>query len=496
MRDLIAAVDVGTSTVKAALVDRHGRVVARGQAPLPTATPAPGRVEQDPEDWWAATRQALRACAADPARVAALALTGQMQDLVLHDGVRPTRPAILYADHRAAVEHADLLQRLPAEDWLRLTRNEQDASTLAAKIAWVRRHEPDVWRRTRGTLFGAHSWVAWRACGAPACDRTTASTTGLYDFDADRWATAPLDDEAAALLPPLHPTTDVLGRLRADAAADLGLEEGIGVVHTAGDAGTSAIGAGAGPVGRDYAYLGTSGWLARSTGDAPDLLGPPDPALFTLRHPLPGAALEIGPMLSVGACLDWAVGALAMSGLEELEALAAGSGPSGVLLLPYLSGERAPFKDPDARGAFVGLSRETTREDLARAVPEGLAFALRSIADAMGGMDRGDALPVTGGVARSAVCCQVLADVLGRPVRRLDGAEDVGTVGAALLAARGLGWVDHAGEEWAADRGSRDFVPSGASDAYESRYQIFRTLYPALRASFSALSRSRTEEPS
>lgn len=439
-RDVIVAADIGTTGVKVTLVTADGEVVARGSGSYTTGSMISGsHVEQHPEEWWEATVAAVRSVLEDRHRPIALALTGQMQDVVLLRGDDVLRPALLYSDTRAQTEAESIHARLGPGVWERTTANEQDASSIPAKLLWLRLHEPDVVDQADRLLLGAHSYVAWRACGEAVCDPTTASTTGLFDFEAGDWFAAAMEvaETSPALLPGLHEPYETLGALRVEAAAELGCPAGIPVVHGPGDASATSLGAGTGAVGDSFVYLGTSGWVATVTaGERAD----PGTGIFTLRHVEPGQTLKIGAMVSVGANLAWArqelLGDVPWSRVDEL---AAGHGPTGLIYLPYPAGERSPFRDPSARAGFLGIGSDTTQADLIRAVMEGIAYSLRNIERTMTPDAKGT-LVVGGGGCRSDVWCEILAAVLGRPLERIGDLEDVGALGAAVTAARALAW--------------------------------------------------------
>lgn len=449
MTDHLVIIDVGTTAVKAAAVDRNLRVLREASAPVETSRNG-DLVEQDPDQWWASAVDAVRALtdlrpdpvARDVERLGTavgLAITGQMQDLVLVRDGAPVGPAVLYSDHRATAEHQVLLERVGADRWFELTANEQDASNLAAKLMWLGANQPERLKASAHVLFGAHSFLAYRACGAVVCDPTTASTTGLYDPTAQGWAEDVLTviGDLPTGFPTLHSPLETCGQLERSSAEELGLRAGIPVFHSAGDAGTTTVGAGIGEDGGRYAYLGTSGWLASTTAAAVT----PRPSLFTLEHPLPGHRIQIGPMLSVGACLDWArERLLRLDGHEDLERLVElSSAPSRLLFLPYLAGERAPMRDPGARGAIVGLTPTSDAAEVARAVMEGVALSLRAIADLMEPDGHDGPLVVAGGASRSDAWCQILADVFGSELKRLDSIENVGVLGTAMLSWSALG---------------------------------------------------------
>ncbi|MBE3599703.1 MAG: hypothetical protein IMX02_13290 [Limnochordaceae bacterium] len=505
--EVVACVDVGTTATKVALMRRDGAVAASAASrAYPTITGPGGRVEQDPEQWWAATGEALRACSPQRFRVEALVLGGQMQDLIAvgvpaGEGERAggsheapddgsgtqerwgvLRPAILYADVRATQEAERVRAVVGARRWHQLTGNLQDASSLPAKLLWLQRHEPETYRRARVIFLGAHDYVTWRACGAVVTDPTTASTTGLLDLATRRWALDLL--EAVGLrvdfLPRLAPPSAVVGALSREAGRHLGLPAGTPVVHGAGDAATTALGAGAGDPGPSFLYLGTSGWLARTSGGK---RADPDTGVFTLAHPERGRTLLIGPMLTAAGNLEWIRRALGGPSYDELSELAGSAPPGsgGVVYLPYPAGERSPFRNAGARASFVGIHLATERAHLVRAVMEGVAFAFRTIAEAMGEPARSaEPLLVAGGGARSEVWCGIVAGVMGRPVHRLARAEDVGARGGAILGGIALGWFNSYRPAPGFFPVDRVFEPGADTPEYESSYRRFREVHPYL----------------
>ncbi len=469
-----AAVDVGMSAVKAILLDDGGHIRATGHVEVPSA-----EGEQEPEDWWTATIDALWQCGEGVCRVGLLALTGQMQDLVCLGGDGPLCPAILYSDTRAHAELAKAHQLLGPE-WTDITRNEQDASSLPAKVLWLRKHEPEVLERTGLVLFGASGYIGWRLTGEGCCDVTTASTTGLLDAAARRWwPTAVNALGLRGVMPRLVDGETVIGAAAPDAAREAGLPPGIPVVVAPGDAVSTTIGI----VGDDshcgYTYLGTSGWLAVVV---------PEVAVPTAAHrlllPAPGRQLMIGAVQSAGAAADWARRTfLPGMSADEADQLAAEAGPSGLLALPSLRGERFPVRDPLARGVIVGMTDTTRPDQLYRAVLEGVAFAFRMLLDTV--PDNGEPVPVTGGGARSLLWQRILADVLGRPVVRTTICDEVAALGAAVAAIRATGGV---APPPLADRGTLEMLrPGPASVEYAKLAAAHTALLPLLTPTFQAM---------
>ncbi len=421
----VLALDVGTTAVKAAIVRDGAIAAATSSSPLETMTPADGWVEQDADDWWAATVEAIAALSpTERETVDVVAVTGQMQDLLCLDGTgHPIRPVILYGDTRAERELGSLVQRL--HDWPEAVGRPPDPTAVAAKWRWLVGHEPETVAATRHVLFGAGGEVVRRLTGAVMCDHTTASTTGMYALANHAWwpPVIEVDDIPAPPLDDRRPWPILPG-----IAQELGLPPQVSVVLAPGDAVATTLGIVGTEPDRAYAYLGTSGWVAASTDSRPDTAG----------FVLPGLDADhwvvAAPLIAAGATVDWAREVL-LGGIDhdELDALARGvcAAMAGVLALPHLDGQRLPNADPTARAALVGMGRSTDRSIIAAAILEGVAHALRQLAELVA--PEGDELLVCGGGSRSDVWCQAIADVTGRTVHRTDD-ENAALLGAAIAA--------------------------------------------------------------
>lgn len=466
--------DIGTTGVKAALLEASGRIVRSAYRDYPTHFPAETRVEQRPEDWWQAVTEAVLELHAQDAQ--AVALTGQMQDIILVDAEgRPVRSAILYSDARAGREAERLAETVGGERLRALTGNEQGASSVLAKLAWLEAREPASLEGATHLLLGAADFVAFKLSGVAATDTTTASTTGLLELESRTWlgVDEELPGRAERLLPTLVAGGTKIGTVGREAANLLGLRPGIPVHLGPGDAGTMTLGAGGNDPEHPYAYFGTSGWVAFSTQERPEMTT----GAFALAHPDPARFICVAPLLTAGGNLDWWLEILEGSGHEEVIARALVRSPTSLIYLPYLNGERSPFSDPYARAAFVGLSAQHTRDDLARALLEGVAFAYRHALETLC-HPAPRALSLTGGGTRSAAMCRLLADVLGIPVSTLADATHTGLKGA-LLAARGEDGIEPATLQ--------TFRPGNTTSLYTQKYALFRETYPALRNLFRAL---------
>ena len=502
--EIIAAIDIGTTGTKAAFVSQEGEIVATASAGYSTYGEH-GWVEQNPDEWWQATINSLRAVVeqAPLLKPAAVVLSGQMQDLILTDQQASLGRAILYSDTRAQSEAKAVQKSIGEEQLQALTGNLQDASSLLAKLLWVKEHRKEEYQEAQTLFLGSHDYITWRLCGTRCTDYTTASTTGLLDIHANSWAEETLQqlDLRTDWLPKLVDAHAQVGPISTEAARLTNLPEGTPVFHGAGDAATATLGAGAGIPGHEYIYLGGSGWLATSRNGEPV---DPETGIFNLRHPHKEWLIQIGPMLTAAGNFEWLHKTF---GLLEVQAancdetasyaiinrLAAKAvpGSNGLLFLPYLAGERAPMRDPNARGLFFGIHTETTRSDLYRAVLEGVAFSMRMIRDVLPASSSrpSKALSLVGGGARSPIWPQIMADMFNCTVKVLDDPENVGTRGAAILAGMGLGWYTDFAPPVEYFPIQSHFEPEPiAVSKYDQLYPLFRTLYPTLQESFGTLS--------
>jgi xylulokinase len=446
----ILAHDLGTTGDKATLFDAAtGAPLAATFAAYPTAYPHPNWAEQDPADWQAAvfggTRRLLAQAGVAPGSVAAVSFSGTMQGALPVDAIgQPLRPSIIWADQRATVESDAICAACGADAIYRLTGLRASPSYTAAKMLWVKAHQPEIFRRTHKVLQ-VKDYAASLLTGVLATDYSDASGTQLFDIRARRWA----DDMAAAvglsadLLPDLHPSATVIGGVTASAAAATGLLAGTPVVIGGGDGACATVGSGAVAEGDAYSYIGSSAWLALSA--AQPLLDPGQRTI-TMAHLHPQLYFTLGNMQSAGGAYGWLAGLLAQGDarpdFRELDALAAAvpPGAGGVLFLPHLLGERAPYWNPVARGAFVGLAMPHGRAEVARAALEGVAFHLRLILDALRAQGASvRAMRLIGGGAKSALWRQILADALGLPILLPALTAEATSLGAAIAGGVGVG---------------------------------------------------------
>lgn len=479
-------IDVSTTATKAVLVDDAGHTVGVAQRAHASSAPHALWSEQEPEAWWRGVAASIREVLEQTRTrdVAGIGLTGQMHGLVLLDARGEVlRPAILWNDGRTGAECDAIREAVGMERLVRITGNDALAGFTAPKMLWVRRHEPDVWARAAHVLL-PKDYVRYRLTGALATDRAGASGTLLLDLAARDWsaevvAALGLDP---ALLPPTHEGTEPTGAVSDAGAAATGLRAGTPVFAGGGDQAAAAVGTGAVSPGVVSVSLGTSGVVFAPT-DAPRV--EPEGRLHAFCHAFPGAWHLMGVVLSAGGSLGWLRETVAPGvPFPDLLGPAADIAPGadGLLFLPYLAGERTPHPDPLARGAFVGLTLRHGRAHLVRAVLEGVAFALRDSFELIRatGAPTDGGVRVTGGGARSALWCQILADVLGEPVATVEAPEGA-AFGAALLAAVGVGAWPSVPEACRATVRVGAATEPTAVPAYAEAYARYQGLYPALR---------------
>jgi xylulokinase len=457
----LVGIDVGTTGVKAVLLSESGEVLARAEEEYPLSIPQAGWAEQDPEDWWTATERALAALDAGDAPIG---LTGQMHGLVLLDSAdRVLRPAILWNDQRTGAECAEIEERVGLERLIELTGNRALTGFTAPKLLWLRRHEPDVYAGIERILL-PKDYVRLRLTGEHAIDVADASGTLLFDVRRRAWSDEVLGllDVPASWLPPVHESTEIAG---------------------AGDQAAGALGMGVDRPGPLSVVLGTSGVVfAALPAYRPDA----EARLHVFCHAVPETWHAMGVMLSAAGSLRWLRDNAVGGSYDELteEAARWAPGAEGLLFQPYLAGERTPHADPDARGAFVGLSLRHERGAIVRAVLEGVAYGLRDSLELLRelGVDA-EVGRVSGGGARSPLWLEIVASVLGVPLERTAASEEGAAFGAALLGGVASGAFADAHEAVAACVHVIDRIEPNPEwrALYDEGYARYRELYPALR---------------
>ena len=490
-------IDVGTGGSRALLVDAGGQVRHSFTAAHEDIWMSkPLWAEQHPDDWWRASKQAIRGVLEDSgipgSSIAGIGLSGQMHGLVmLDDRHHVIRPALIWCDQRSQRQVDFINATVGRETVLACIANPVLTGFTLPKLLWVREHEPENFKRVRKILL-PKDYVRFRLTGAFATDVSDASGTALFDVVQRKWSVQMIEALGldAAILPAALESNEISGRVSEAAAQETGLASGIPVVAGAGDQAASAIGNGIVQPGMVSCTIGTSGVVfAYLEKPAYDAAG----RVHTFCHAIPGAWHVMGVTQGAGLSLQWFRNRLVpQASYDDLtrEAADAPEGAHGLFWLPYLMGERTPHLDANARGAWIGLTAKHERKDLARAILEGVCYSQKDgleIIRTLGVCP--STVRLSGGGARSAFWQQLFADIFNCPVALLETQEG-SAYGAALLAMIGTGAYTNAAE--LCSKVLKESVVRGphaeAAARYLKRYEIYRQLYPALQSTFRAIS--------
>ncbi|MEL6150090.1 MAG: xylulokinase [Chloroflexota bacterium] len=493
MSDVFIGIDVSTTASKAVAIDAAGAVLATSSHEHPFFTPEPMWVEQNPDDWWQTTIQALKGVfqTVNAADVKAIGLTGQMLGLVaLDEHGTPVRPSILWNDQRSGKQCDEITDTIGAEKLWQLTGSLMIPGMTVPKLLWMREHEPDSYAKVRHVLL-PKDYVRYRLSGELVTDVSDGSGTGLMDVGARDWS----DEMLAALeiprewLPGVVESPEICATVTDEAAAATGLTAGTPIVGGAGDQPAGAVGMGIVGAGATSLTVGTSGVLfTASDRYSPD----PQGRGHSWCHAVPGQWCLMGVMQSAAGSLQWLRTMLeATSSYDDMNAAVADVpiGSLGLLFAPYLTGERHPHPDPLARGAFVGLTLRSEQPQLMRATMEGVAFGLSDLVELARAQGiQPSSARVSGGAANSPVWRQIMADVMGFPLYSVNAGEG-GAYGAAILASVGGGaHTDVASAcEAMIEAGDRTSPGEAERARYEQLYAIFRKLYPTLKDVYADL---------
>ena len=499
-------VDIGTSGTKTIAMREDGVILARDTVEYPLYTPKPGWSEQLPEDWWQATVQSIRAVlkkgVISPSDVKGIGLSGQMHGSVFLDKSNNViRPALLWNDQRTQAECDEIESRVGGRaNLIQMVSNPALTGFTAPKILWLRNHEPANFEKTVKVLL-PKDYVRFRLTGEFASEMSDASGTLLLDVKRREWCQPLLDklQLPASLLPPVFESEVVSGKLSPIAAELLGLPVGVAVVGGGGDQAAGAVGNGIVKGGVISASMGTSGVVfAHSEEVQTDPLG----RVHTFCHAVHGKWHVMGVVLSAGGSLQWyrnqfgemetALAKGQDTEAYELMSAAAAKAPAGsegLFFLPYLTGERTPHCDSNARGAWIGLSLRHGRQHLIRSVMEGATYAMRDCLEIIKGMQ----IPVSdvrvsGGGAKSDFWRHLQADIYGQDVSVTNSVEGP-AYGVALLAAVGTGAYKDVVEACTATISveHRTRTCSQAKATYDRAYPTYGQLYSSLKSTFPTI---------
>ncbi|MGQ9623201.1 MAG: xylulokinase [Candidatus Caldatribacteriaceae bacterium] len=505
MGKLIIAHDLGTTGNKATLFDPEGRCLASSFAGYETFYPDALLVEQNPEDYWKAvifsTRSLLEKARVTKEDIGVVSFSGQMMGALPVDASgNPLYRIIIWADRRAVEEVKWVRERISDEDIYRITGHRLSPNYSLAKILWFRNHHPDIYRNACKFLL-AKDFVVFRLTGRWATDFSDASGTNLFDIVREEWSSQILEATGVeeGKLPPIFPSFTVVGEMTKKAAKEVGLLPGTPVVIGGGDGACAACGAGVVREGQAYNYLGSSSWIALASKSP---FYDPKMRTFTFHHLAPGLFMPTGTMQAAGGSYQWCRDALCGEEkktaeklgvspylLMDLEAQKVPPGSEGLLFLPYLMGERAPWWNPHARGVFIGFTPRHRKAHLIRAVLEGVSLNLRIILDAF--REQGlkiKNMRIIGGGAKGDFWAEMLADVFGVEVLRPAYLEEATSLGAAICGGVGIGL--YRGIEVAEElvRVQEVFTPKKeVQTVYDKIYPAFVRSYLALQEVFPLL---------
>mgnify|MGYP000820952742 CR=1 FL=1 len=491
MRELLLGVDIGTSACKVAVFNREGEVIASGNGGYQVYYPHPGWAEQNPQDWWRAFETGILELLEDydAKEVEGISFGGQMHGLVIlddHDEV--IRPAILWNDGRTTKECDYLNNEIGKDKLTEYTANIAFAGFTAPKLLWVKNNEPDNFKKIAKIML-PKDYIAYRLTGVHCTDVSDASGMLLLDVKKRDWSEEMINicKISRKQLPALYESYEKVGCITKEAAMELGLPDNVCVAAGAGDNAAAAVGTGTVGDGMCNISLGTSGTIFISSSN----FSVDNNALHSFDH-ADGYYHLMGCMLSAASCNGWWMDNI----LKDTDYKEAQShitkdmlGNNHVYFLPYLMGERSPHNDPLARATFTGMTMDSTRTDMTQAVLEGVAFAIRDsfeIARSLG-------INITetkmcGGGAKSELWCTIMANVLGIKVHLLKS-EEGPSMGAAMLAMVAAGEYENVKQAADSIVGiCRTIEPEkDIADRYNSRYNTFKDIYPALKGVFEKM---------
>lgn len=488
----VAVFDIGTTAVKGILVDKEVQLMEEHTVELNTFVSADGMIEQQPEDWWEAIIHIASLWwknGISPESVRAITFSGQMED-VISISEQDNYRAILYSDTRAGEEAKWIHKQYPK---IRsITGNNVSATTPLAKIKWLENQAPKQYEHTKKFVFCSKDYCIYQLTKEAVTDPITAATTGMMDLKSRSWnktifKACGIDEEK---LPKLLEVDSTVGSITEAASKTTGFSTSTIVINGSGDAGASTLGAGAIHEKDCYFYMGTTGWLAiveKNEGQLDSL----SEGHFNLAFVEKVHRISVAPLLNVGNVHKWAVHSYIdqneSNKYETFESLIeqAEPGSGGVVFLPYLNGERNPMIDPDAKGAYWGITSHTERKELARAALEGVTFSLKQTLEMYDLQDQ-RTITLIGGASKSNNWCQMMADIMNHPIRVPLNSEYLPSIGVASTAFVALDWCDSYAyfiDKYVKKVPSKEFTPDLTQvDIYSTHYEKFKKLYPALQS--------------
>ena len=498
-------IDIGTSSVKALLIDSGGRVIKTSVPEYSFQTPKPLWAEADPLDWWEATQQAIKELLlkVQSSEIAGIGLTGQMHGMVaMNKEGFVLRPCIMWNDQRSHLECDEITERVGQKKILSITGNPVLPGFTAPKILWTQKNEPDLFALIDKVVL-PKDFIRYKLTGSFFSDVSDASGTSLLDVGKRTWSQEMFDCMGWPIswMPEVTESTEVSAKISAEAATLTGLLEGTPVVAGGGDCAAQAVGSGIVEEGKVSVTLGTSGVVFAQSDE---YRVEPNGKLHAFCHAVPGKWHVMGVMLSAAGSFQWYKNQFGMeeqriekeggaNAYETLtkEAQQVIAGSEGLFFLPYLSGERTPHPDPYARGCFIGMSLRHQKKHHTRAVLEGVSYGLNDSLSMMKelGVNPNEII-LSGGGSRSALWKQMLADIFATPCAMVNALEGA-AYGAAILAAVGVGGFGTVQEACSSFIQKIETVDPGPNlETYKRNYPIYKSLYPTLKAQFAKIAES------
>jgi xylulokinase len=508
MKRYIIGIDIGTSGCKALLADERGAILASDVREYPLYTPRSSWSEQEPDDWWRACTESIAhiliVSGIDPACIAAVGLSGQMHGLVaLDEKGSVIRRAILWNDQRTAKQCAEITEKAGGlRKLIEMVNNPVLPGYTAGKILWLKENEPELYSRIF-KMLNPKDYIRYKLTGNFATDVSDASGTGLFDVEHKRWSGELLSmlEISSALLPKVYESCEITGYLSAEAARETGLPEGLPVAGGGGDAVIQTTGTGLIRQGILGTTIGTSGIVAMALdGFKPNVGG----SLQVFCNNMPGKWHAMGVTLSAGGSYKWLRDILYVNEKKQAEntggniynimdevAGQAAPGSGGILFMPYLTGERCPYPDPDASGCFIGLSIRHGRSEMTRSVLEGVIYSLRQVSELISDINGGNSITeirTSGGGSMSSLWRQIQADIFQIPVKTVSGSAEGGAYGAVFSAGVACGIWKSMEEAVSFLKTETETWPNTKNRAiYEELYGVYKSMYPALKNTFGML---------
>lgn len=497
----LLGLDIGTSGVKAILISVDGKIIDTKQRTYPLSSPRSGWTEQNPGDWWQETQKVIAEIIqknpVDSARIKALSLSGQMHSSVFLDKNREViRPAILWSDTRTSKQCQEIYNKVGGvKKLINQVSNKALEGFTAPKILWLRENEPANYEKI-STLLLPKDYIRYKLTGELATEESDAAGTILYDVKKREWSTEVLKslNIDKGILPPVLKSIDAAGKVSDEIAKKTGLKAGTPVIAGGADNACGAVGSGIVKEGKVMVSIGSSGVVLAQTNEA---VADQEGRIHLFNHANPGSWYLMGVMLSAGMSFSWLKESLYDNQYDystlNKKAAETEPGSDGLLFLPYLYGERAPYADADARGVHFGISGEHKVGHFARSVMEGVSFGLKDSLELMRAQEvKINEVRAIGGGSKSKIWQQILADILGEEISLIN-IEEGPAFGAALIAGVGIGvYNDFKEVEEKIIKVSDKIKPIKENvEIYQNYYQLYQSLYDSLESDFKKLTSIR-----